>query len=106
MRPENDIPYWPLITGIAVIAIAATLFIVRTVVIIPVIFLILGVILILSWYYIYTKKKMNLSQKYGQECICPICHHDRPVDCIEQKCKCCTILKNDKIVGHSNTPLQ
>ena len=100
MKPaENEIPSWPLITGISVIAFG-------TILLASIVFIILGVILILSWYILYTKKKLEISHKYGTDCICQICSHDKPLVCIKEKCKCCIIMKENKVIGHSNNPLQ
>jgi hypothetical protein len=55
---------------------------------------------------LYTKKKLEISHKYGTECICQICSHDKTLVCIKEKCKCCIIMKENKIIGHSNNPLQ
>jgi hypothetical protein len=106
MNPENEIPSWPLITGIGVIAFGTILLVFRASVLLSLIFIILGTILILSWYILYTKKKLEISHKYGTNCICQICNHGNPLDCVKVKCKCCTIMKENKVIGHSNNPLQ
>jgi hypothetical protein len=28
------------------------------------------------------------------------------VMCLENKCVCCLVMKNEKVIGHSNNPLQ
>ncbi len=104
--PENEIPSWPLITGIAVIAFGTILLAFRASVLLSIVFIILGVILVLSWYILYTKKKSEISHNYGTDCICQICSHDKPLICMKQKCKCCTIMRENKVIGHSNNPLQ
>jgi hypothetical protein len=106
MNPENEIPSWPLITGIAVIAFGTILLAFRASVLLSLVFIILGTILILSWYILYTKKKLEISHKYGTNCICQICNHENPLDCVKVKCECCTIMKENKVIGHSNNPLQ
>lgn len=106
MKPENEIPSWPLMTGIAVIVFGVLLLIFRSGLLVSFIFIILGAILILSWYVLYTKKRVSLTSKYGTECICQICNHDKPLVCIKERCKCCTLMKENKIIGHSNNPLQ
>lgn len=107
MKPaENEIPSWPLITGIAVIAFGTILLELRSSILLSIVFIILGTILILSWYILYTKKKFEISHKYGTDCICQICNHDKPLICVKEKCKCCTIMKENKVIGHSNNPLQ
>jgi hypothetical protein len=104
--PENEIPSWPLITGIAVIAFGTILIELRSSILLSIVFIILGTILILAWYTLYSKKKIQLAQKYGPDCICQICNHEKPLECVKEKCKCCIIMKENKIIGHSNNPLQ
>ena len=106
MNPENEIPSWPLITGIAVIAFGTILLALRSSILLSIVFIILGTILILAWYILYSKKKLEITHKFGTECICQICNHDKPLVCIRVKCKCCTVMKENKIIGHSNNPLQ
>ena len=60
MKPENEIPLWPLITGIAVIAFGTILLELRSSILLSIVFIILGTILILSWYILYTKKKLTI----------------------------------------------
>ena len=103
---ENEIPSWPLITGIAIIAFGTILLAFRASILLSIVFIILGVILVLSWYILYTKKKSEISHNYGTDCICQICSHDKPLICMKQKCKCCTIMRENKVIGHSNNPLQ
>ncbi|HET7643630.1 MAG TPA: hypothetical protein VFK40_08990, partial [Nitrososphaeraceae archaeon] len=63
MNPENEIPSWPLITGIAVIAFGTILIAFRSSLLLSIVFIILGTILILSWYVLYTKKKLEITHK-------------------------------------------
>jgi hypothetical protein len=42
----------------------------------------------------------------SQPCTCPICNHDSEELCFRNRCACCFIKKNDKVVGHSGSALQ
>jgi hypothetical protein len=113
---------WILSLGLATLCFGIFLFVFR----IPIrtigIFFALGIPLILLWLYAGDKSKQqqqqkgkitsepssdnNLLQHQQQSCICSICKHDQAEVCLNQKCACCIIMKNDKVVGHSVNPLQ
>src|SRR5689334_4378675 len=113
---------WLLALGLATLCFGIFLFVLR----IPIrtigIFFALGIPLILLWLYAGDKSKQqqqqkgkitsepssdnNLLQHQQQSCICSICKHDQAEVCLNQKCACCIIMKNDKVVGHSVNPLQ
>jgi hypothetical protein len=119
---------WILALGLATLCFGISLFVLH----IPIrtigIFFALGIPLILLWLYIGDKSKQQLQQqKEGktisdpssndnlvqqqqqqlqQPCICSICKHKQAVVCLNQKCACCTIMKGNKVVGHSVNPLQ
>ena len=105
MSNTSQTPLWPLITGIATLTISALLFILKSGILVSILFLLLGSTLVLSWYYLNNKNKYTLKKK-GSECACPICTHNNSEMCLDQKCACCIIMKNDKIIGHTNNPLQ
>ena len=106
MSNENKVPSWPLITGVALIAVGVIFMIFRANVILSLVFIVLGTSLIIAWYYYFTKQRSNYFLNYGQDCVCPICKHVKPAICLQEKCACCVIMNEDKIIGHSNTPLQ
>ena len=106
MSNENQVPTWPLITGIAVIVVGVIFMIFRANFMLSLVFVVLGVSLILAWYVLYSRQRQNYLLNYGQNCVCPICKHVKPPVCIQEKCACCVIMDQDKIIGHSNTPLQ
>jgi hypothetical protein len=116
---------WILTLGLATLCFGISLFVLR----IPIrtigIFFALGIPLILLWLYISDKSKQQLQQqKEGktisdpssndnlvqhqlqQPCVCSICKHEQAEVCLNQKCACCTIMKGNKVVGHSINPLQ
>ena len=115
---------WILTLGLATLCFGISLFVLR----IPIrtigIFFALGIPLIVLWLYIGDKSKQqqqlqqkekitnnsssnnHLSQHQQQPCICPICKHEQVEVCLDQKCACCIITKDNKVVGHSINPLQ
>ena len=122
---ENLTTRWILALGLATLCFGIFLFVLR----IPIrtigIFFALGIPLILLWLYAGDKSKQQNQQQRGasdninggnlvphqrqqkqQQCICSICKHEQAGVCLNQKCACCTIMKGNKIVGHSINPLQ
>ena len=116
---------WILTLGLATLCFGISLFVLR----IPIrtigIFFALGIPLILLWLYASDRSKQQLQQQKNgkpisdpssnnnnlvqyqqQSCICPICKHGQAGVCLNQKCACCTIMKGNKVVGHSINPLQ
>ncbi len=87
------------------------------------IFFALGIPLILLWLYVGDKSRQQQSydgkttsdpgssnnpdqHQLQQQCICSICNHEQAGVCLNQICACCTIMKDNKVVGHSINPLQ
>ena len=114
---------WLLALGLATLCFGIFLFVLR----IPVrtigIFFALGIPLILLWLYVGNKSRQQQpndgktisdlgssnnpdQHQLQQQCICPICKHEQAGVCLNQKCACCTIMKGNKVVGHSINPLQ
>ena len=121
---------WILTLGLATVCFGISLFVLR----IPIrtigIFFALGIPLILLWLYVGDKSKQQLlqQQKKGKTinepnsssnndnlvqhqlqqktCICHICKHEQVEASLDQKCACCIIMKDNKVVGHSINPLQ
>lgn len=102
---KNSTVIWPLIGGIAVIGFSILLLTLRA--IIPsLIIMLAGISLIVYWLYITNTKNQGFKSKIDKRCLCAICEHTESSLCIQQKCICCSIAKGDKIVGHTNNPLQ
>jgi hypothetical protein len=117
---------WILTLGIATLCFGIFLFVLR----IPIrtigIFFALGIPLILLWLYIGDKSKQQqlqwqkkvettgdpssnnnqLVQHQQKSCMCPICKHEQAGVCLNQKCACCIIMRDNNVVGHSINPLQ
>lgn len=97
--------WWPFIGGIAVIAFSILLLELRA--IIPsLIIMLTGISLFIYWIYITKTKSQGLESNRDKRCLCTICDHTESNLCIQQKCICCSITKGDKVVGHTNNPLQ
>ena len=122
---------WILALGLATLCFGISLFVLR----IPIrtigIFFALGIPLIVLWLYVGDKSKQQLLQQQKKRdtisdpsgnsnnenlvqhqvqqqrsCICPICKHEQAQVCLNQKCACCIIMKDNQVVGHSINPLQ
>jgi len=102
---KNKTTIWPLIGGIAVVAFSILLLTLRA--IIPsFIIMLVGIFLIIYWIYIIKTKSQGIKSNIDKKCLCAICEHTESSICIQLKCMCCSIAKGDKIVGHTNNPLQ
>jgi hypothetical protein len=68
----------------------------------------IGLPLVTLWLYMdakyFSAKRRNISSR--QVCVCPVCEHSDATMCFEEKCSCCLIKKDEKVVGHSSSPLQ
>ena len=117
---------WILTLGLATLCFGISLFVLR----IPIrtigIFFALGIPLVLLWLYIGDKSKQQqlqrqkkvettgdpssnnnqLVQHQQKSCMCPICKHEQAEICLNQKCACCIIMRDNNVVGHSINPLQ
>ncbi|MFL6345985.1 MAG: hypothetical protein ACJ71A_11145 [Nitrososphaeraceae archaeon] len=117
---------WILTLGLATLCFGISLFVLR----IPIrtigIFFALGIPLILLWLYVGDKSKQQqlqwqkkvettgdpssnnnqLVQHQQKSCMCPICKHEQAEICLNQKCACCIIMRDNNVVGHSINPLQ
>jgi hypothetical protein len=60
------------------------------------------------WLYLDTKYLSQPKRTFSpaQPCVCAVCKHENTVMCLENKCMCCLVTKNEKVIGHSNNPLQ
>ena len=105
LKTTNNSAIWPLIGGIVVIGFSVLLLALRAIV--PsLIIMLAGIFLIIYWMFITRAKNQKNGSKYDRKCICAICKHSESSVCIKQKCICCSIAKGDKIIGHTNNPLQ
>jgi hypothetical protein len=96
--------------AIATILFAMGLLIVRINLRSLLIFYVIGLCAVTLWMvvdsrFLVPQRKRARSEKI-QPCICPVCNHENQAICFEHKCACCLIMKKDKVVGHSSSPLQ
>jgi hypothetical protein len=68
----------------------------------------IGLPLVTLWLYMddkyFSVRRRNISSK--QACACPVCKHPEATKCFEERCSCCLITKDERVVGHSSSPLQ
>ena len=50
--------------------------------------------------------KVRTNTDLSKVCMCSICNHKKSKICIDSRCHCCIIIKEDTVVGHHNSPLQ
>ena len=99
---------WLLMLAIATGLFAISLLLLRVNIRTLAILLGIGLPLVTLWLYMDAKyfsvQRRNSSSK--QACVCPICKHQDSRTCFEEKCSCCLITKDEKVIGHSSSPLQ
>jgi hypothetical protein len=110
---------WLSTLGIATLCFGIALFVLRVPIRTISIFLAIGIPLILLWLYVDEKSKQpqnkkqidnsvtmkQQQQQQQQLCVCSICKHEQARICFEEKCACCLLMKDDRIIGHSIKPL-
>jgi hypothetical protein len=68
----------------------------------------IGLPLVTLWLYMdakyFSAQRKSISPK--QACVCPVCKHRDARMCFEEKCSCCLIKNDEKVIGHSSSPLQ
>ena len=99
---------WLLMLAIATGLFAISLLLLRVNIRTLAILLGIGLPLVTLWLYMDAKyfsvqRRTNSSK---QACVCPVCKHQDAMMCFEEKCSCCLITKDEKVVGHSSSPLQ
>jgi hypothetical protein len=99
---------WLLMMAIATGLFAIALLLLRVNIRTLAILLGIGLPLVTLWLYMDAKhfsgQGRNISSK--QACVCPVCKHQDAGMCFEEKCSCCLITKDEKVIGHSSSPLQ
>jgi hypothetical protein len=102
---------WLVMIAIATILFAIALLILRINIRSLLIFFVIGISAITLWmvvdarFFAPQSKKRSGNTK-SQPCTCPVCNHDREEMCFQNRCACCLITKDDKVVGHSSSALQ
>jgi hypothetical protein len=74
------------------------------------IFYIIGMSAITLWMIVdkrfFASNSKNKNAKDVVQCACPVCNHENQATCFQDKCACCLIMKNNKVIGHSSSVLQ
>ena len=68
--------------------------------------IILGILITLYSRYHPLIKNMKAKSDLSKVCTCSICNHKKSTSCLDSRCHCCIIIKEDTVVGHHNSPLQ
>jgi hypothetical protein len=103
---------WLIMIAIATILFAIALLILRVNIRTLLIFFVIGISAVTLWmvvdarFFAPQSKRKSGNAKSQQPCTCPVCNHDREEMCFQNRCACCLITKNDKVVGHSSSALQ
>lgn len=99
---------WLLMLAIATGLFAISLLLLRVNIRTLAILLGIGLPLVTLWLYMdakyFSPQRRNTSSK--QVCACPVCKHPDATMCFGERCSCCLITKDEKVVGHSSSPLQ
>lgn len=68
----------------------------------------IGVAAATLWLYIDSRYFSGKKQVFSntQPCTCAVCKHENTEVCFKENCGCCLLTKDEKVVGHSNNPLQ
>jgi hypothetical protein len=117
---------WILVLGIAILIFGVILLTLRSV-LFSLILITIGISLFTYWLYVSTRSREqsrnhtayisssanddddNTAITKGKRegiCTCSICEHKESGICLQYKCACCILMRNNKVIGHSNNPLQ
>ncbi|MDQ3838374.1 MAG: hypothetical protein M3297_03800 [Thermoproteota archaeon] len=107
-KSPSAVPLWPLIYGLAIVALGFFLLALRAGIAIFLIFMAVGLAMIILWVYfnMRTTQKNDMKFVAKQPCKCAICTHDKAGLCLEQKCTCCIVVEGESPVGHTSSVLQ
>jgi hypothetical protein len=68
----------------------------------------IGVSAATLWLYLDMRYFSQPKQAFSstQPCVCAVCKREHTEMCLQNKCACCLVTKGEKVIGHSNDPLQ
>ena len=73
-----------------------------------IIFYVIGISIVTLWMIVdaryFSTARKNIQPV--QPCACPICNHDYARKCLQERCACCLVTKDEKVIGHSTSTLQ
>ena len=95
---------WLFILGIGTVCFAITLFVIRVPIRTIIVFFVIGIPVVILWFYAdeKSKKQREFANIMSKRCVCPICKHEQVKNCLEHHCACCLILKGESIIDHSS----
>ena len=102
---------WILFLGIGIMIAGVVLLTLRSV-LFSLILIVAGFSMFTYWLYSSARSRNHMANtitgtdKEEEDCLCSICGHRVSGTCIQNKCACCLLMKDDKVIGHSNNPLQ
>jgi len=102
---------WILFLGIALMIIGVIFLTLRSV-LFSLILIVAGVSVFTYWLYANARPRNRMAntitgtEKQDEDCLCSICGHRVSGTCFQNGCVCCLLMKDDKVIGHSNNPLQ
>lgn len=99
---------WLLMIAVATATLAVSMIVLRINVRTVIIFYVIGISVITLWMIVdaryFAAPRKNIQP--AQSCACPVCNHDYARKCLQKKCACCLVMKDEKVVGHSSSTLQ
>jgi hypothetical protein len=94
--------------AIATVSLAVALIVLRINIRTVFIFYVIGLSAATLWMIIdaryFSAPRKNI--RATQPCACPICKHEYARKCLQDRCACCLIIREEKVVGHSSSSLQ
>jgi hypothetical protein len=106
---------WILFLGIGILMVGVVLLALRSV-LFSLILIVAGVSVFTYWLYANASANARPSnrmaniitdtEKQDEDCLCSICGHRVSGTCFQNRCACCLLMKDDKVIGHSNNSLQ
>src|SRR5687768_9272679 len=99
---------WLLMIAVATAILAISMLVLRINVRTVIIFYVIGLSVVTLWMIVdaryFSAPRKNIQP--AQPCACPICKHDYTGKCLQERCACCLVTKDEKVIGHSTSSLQ
>jgi MMPL family len=113
--------HWILISAAVLLAFGVLLLVLRSV-LFSLILITVGISLFAYWLYVGVREseQRRLVTDHARSsssaasavstrdhvCTCSICKHTESSPCLEMRCPCCILTRNNQIIGHFNNPVQ
>lgn len=99
---------WLLMIAVATAILAVSMLVLRINARTVIIFYVIGLSVVTLWMIVdaryFSAPRKNIQPV--QPCACPICNHDYARKCLQERCACCLVTKDEKVIGHSTSTLQ